>query len=85
MFTSFDKAIVAVVGMALLVLNSLAAASVGFTPQTQNYISLAIAILTPIAVYLAKNQNQPTLAANQVVVASQDAKPGAPIVAAHKP
>lgn len=53
--TTFDKAIVAAIGMALIILNSLAGQSVGFSPAWQGYINLALAVLTPVSVYLKAN------------------------------
>lgn len=53
--SKYWKAIIAAIGMILLVLNALAGQSVGFTPATQGYVTLAIAILTPVSVYLKAN------------------------------
>ena len=52
--TTFDKALVAAIGMALIILNSLAGQTV-FSPNVQGYINLALAVLTPVSVYLKKN------------------------------
>ena len=49
------KAIIAAVGMVLMVLNALAGQSLGLTPAAQGYITLAIAVLTPVSVYLKAN------------------------------
>lgn len=54
-WTTFDKAIVAAIGMALIILNSLAGQTV-FSPEVQSYINLALAVLTPISVYLKANK-----------------------------
>lgn len=48
------KAIIAAVGVALIILNSLAGQAL-FSPQTQGYINLALAVLTPVSVYLKAN------------------------------
>lgn len=53
--TSFDKALVAAIGMALIILNSLAGQAV-FSPNVQGYINLALAVLTPVSVYLKANK-----------------------------
>ncbi len=53
-WTTFDKALVAALGMALIILNSLAGQTV-FSPDVQTDINLALAVLTPISVYLKKN------------------------------
>lgn len=50
------KAIIAATGMALVLLNALAGQSAGFTPQTQGYITLGIAVLTPALVWLKANE-----------------------------
>lgn len=55
-WTTFDKAIVAALGVALLILNSLAGQAVGMSPATQGYVNLGIAVLTPISVYLKANK-----------------------------
>lgn len=49
------KAIIAAVGMGLVVLNALAGQSLGFSPSVQVDINLALAVLTPISVYLKAN------------------------------
>lgn len=54
MITKFDKALVAVIGMALLVLN--AAAGAALPAGWQGPVNLAIAVLTPISVYLVPNK-----------------------------
>jgi hypothetical protein len=53
--SKYWKAIIAAIGMALMVLNALAGASVGLSPAAQGYITLAIAVLTPVSVYLKAN------------------------------
>lgn len=53
--TSFDKALVAAIGMALIILNSLAGQAV-FSPNVQGYINLGLAVLTPVSVYLKANK-----------------------------
>lgn len=46
---------------------------------------LIMALLTGGVVYGAPNQNQPSLSAGQVVVASNQTTPGANIIAVHTP
>jgi hypothetical protein len=53
--TQFDKAIVAFIGMALMILNSLAGQQL-FSPDVQGYVNLGIAVLTPISVYAKANK-----------------------------
>ncbi len=53
-WTTFDKALVAGVGMALLVLNNLV--GFNFSPNVHWGINLGIAVLTPMAVYLKANK-----------------------------
>lgn len=53
-WTTFDKALIAGLGMALIILNSLAGQAV-FSPAVQGDITLALAVLTPVSVYLKKN------------------------------
>lgn len=53
-WTTFDKALIAALGMALIILNSLAGQAI-FSPDVQGYINLALAVLTPVSVYLKKN------------------------------
>lgn len=83
--SSYAKAIVAAIGMILLVLNSLLGASAGLNANAQNYISLAIAILTPIAAYLQPNANTTTLSPGQVVVHATQVLPGVTPAVVHKP
>lgn len=52
--TKYDKTIVAVIGMALLALNTVAGSNI-LTPTQQGIANLAIAVLTPLAVYFKKN------------------------------
>jgi len=52
--SKYAKSIAAAIGMVLLILNSLAGSS-AFGSQAQGYINLAIAVLTPVSVYLVKN------------------------------
>lgn len=53
-WTTFDKALVAGVGAALLVLNNLV--GFNFSPNVHWGINLGIAVLTPMAVYLKANK-----------------------------
>lgn len=54
-WTSFDKALIAALGAGLIILNSLAGQTV-FSPAIQGDITLALAVLTPISVYLKANK-----------------------------
>ena len=83
--SQYAKAIIGAIGMILVVLNSLAGASAGFTPQVQGYITLAIAILTPVLTYLQPNANSPVLKPGQVVVQSSQMVAGTVPAASHKP
>lgn len=53
-WTTFDKALIAGLGVALIILNSLAGQAI-FSPEVQGYINLGLAVLTPVSVYLKKN------------------------------
>jgi hypothetical protein len=52
-WTSFDKAIVAALPLVLMVLGSLGA--MGLSANAMYWVNLAVAVLTPVLVYLKKN------------------------------
>lgn len=53
MFTSFDKALIAVIMGALYILNSVFGINLGFT---EAQVGTVIGVLTPILVYLIPNK-----------------------------
>lgn len=87
MFGNYTKAIMA--GLFFLTVFGAAIASangaLGLTPQIVAWISLIGGVAGTLLTAMSKNANQPTLAPNSVVVDRLDAKPGANIIAAHKP
>lgn len=57
MFTSFDKAIVAIVMGGLFILNSVFHINLGFTPEQ---VGAVIGVLTPLLVYFWPNLKAPS-------------------------
>lgn len=90
MLGNYTKAIMAGVSFLVIAAAGIGAATqsgvdLGLSPVVLAWVTVGGGVIGTFLTWLAKNANQPTLAQNQVVVASQDAKPGAAIVAAHKP
>ncbi len=54
--SKYWKAIIAAGGMVLVVLNAVAGQSAGLSPQAQGYVTLGIAILTPVLVWAKANE-----------------------------